>query len=174
VYGTGYYDIEAKAEGTGARNRDEFRPMLQALLADRFHLKYHRDMREMPVYALVPDKNGAKLKESAPDAAKSIRIGVNGRNQLIVAPKISMDQFARTINNAFGVTHPVLNKTGLAGAYDIKLEATPEFRMTGPDPELKNISVFDAIRQQLGLRLEPQKATMELLIIDHVESPSAN
>lgn len=173
-YDTAYYDIEAKAEGDGARTRNEFRPMLQALLADRFKLKVHREMKEIPVYALVVGKDGPKFKQSVPDAIESARIGVNGRNQNIAASKKTMDELAQMIPNIFFADRPVVNRTGLVGSYDFKMEATPEFRMTSDDPDLKNISVFAAIQQQLGLKLESQKAMIEVFVVNHVEKPSAN
>ena len=174
VYGTAYYDIEAKAEGDAVRTRNDFRPMLQALLADRFKLKVHREVKEIPVYALVVGKDGPKFKESGPDSKESALIGVNGRNQTITASMKTMEQLAQLIPNAFAPDRPVVNRTGLAGTYDFKMEATPQFRMTGEDPELKNISVFAAVQQQLGLKLEPEKAMIEILVIDHVEKPSEN
>jgi uncharacterized protein (TIGR03435 family) len=168
------YDIEAKAEGDAARTRSEFRPMLQALLADRFRLKVHREMKEMPVYAVVVGKDGPKFKESAADATESARVGVNGRNQHVTASKKTMDQLPQLIAGAFFTDRPIVNRTGLAGTYNFKLEATPQFRMTSDDPDLKNISVFTAIQQQLGLKLEPQKAMIEVLVVDAMERPSAN
>ena len=132
-HGTTYYDIEAKAEGDRARTRDEFRLMLQTLLADRFKLRVHREMKEIPVYALLVGKGGPKFKESAPDAIESARIGVNGRNQSITASKKSMDELAKMIPGVFSVGCPVVDRTGLAGAYDFRIEATPESRMTGDD-----------------------------------------
>ncbi len=173
-YGAAFYDIEAKAEGDGARTRNEFRPMLLALLADRFKLKVHREMKEIPVYALVVGKDGPKFKESALDSTESAHIGVNGLNQNITASKKTMDQLAQMIPSTFFVDRPVVDRTGLAGTYDFKMEATPEFRMTRDDPDLKNISVFTAIQQQLGLKLESQNGMIEVLAVDHVEKPSAN
>jgi len=173
-YGRALYDIEAKAEGDRARKRDEFRPMLQMLLTDRFKLKLHRAPKEIPVYALVVGKDGPKFKVSPEEAVESTHVGVNGRNQNITASKKSMDELATMIPNVFSVDRPVVNHTGLSGTYDFKIEATPEFRMTGDDPDLKNISIFAAVQQQLGLRLEAQKAMIEVLVIDHVEKPSAN
>jgi uncharacterized protein (TIGR03435 family) len=173
-HGTAYYDIEAKAEGDRARTRDEFRAMLQTLLADRFKLRVHRDMKEIPVYALLVGKGGTKFKESAVDATESARIGVNGRNQSITASKKSMDELAKMIPRVFSVGRPVVDRTGLAGAYDFKIEATPESRMTGDDPDLNAISIFTAVQQQLGLKLESQKAMIEVLVVDQVEKPSAN
>jgi len=173
-YDTAYYDITAKAEDDRARTRDEFRPMLQMLLADRFKLRVHREMREMPVYALLVAKGGPKFKESPPDATESVHIGVNGRNQSITASKQSMDELAKMIPNVFFMDRPLVERTGLGGNWDFKLEATPGPRMTGDDPDLKNISIFAALQQQLGLKLESQKALIEVLVVDHVEKPSAN
>src|SRR5580658_3035508 len=78
--GNEYYDIVAKAEGDGAPTKDEFRGMLQLLLADRFKLAVHRETREIPVYALVVGKNGPKLKPSAPDASADTHFAASGRN----------------------------------------------------------------------------------------------
>lgn len=173
-YGTAYYDIEAKAEGDRVRTRKEFRQMLQALLVDRFKLRVHSAMTEMPVYALVVRKNGPKFNESAPDAIESARIGVNGRNQTITASKMGMDQLAEMIKSVFFVDRPVLNRTGLLGVYDFKLEATPESRLTGDDADLRNIGVFTALQQQLGLSLAPQKTMIRVVVVEHLEKPSAN
>ena len=170
----GAYDIEAKAAGVYARTRNDFRPMLQALLADRFKLHLRRAQKEMEVYVLNLDKNGPKFKESGPDAVPSARIGVSGRNQTITAVKQSTDDLARMIENAFFLERPVLDRTGLTGSYDFTIEATPQSRMTGDDPDLRNISVFTAVQQQLGLRLERRKAPVEVLVVDHIEKPSAN
>lgn len=172
-YGMAYYDVEAKAEGVRARTRDEFRPMLQTLLADRFGLRVHREMKEIHGYALLVGKGGPKLKESPPDATESAHIGVNGRNQSITASRVSMDELASMIPGVFFVDRPVLDRTGLAGAYDFKIEATPESRMMGSDPDLTIISIFAAV-QQLGLELESQQVKIEVLVVDHVEKPSPN
>ena len=173
-YDTAYYDIEAKAEGNRVRSRDEFRPMLQTLLADRFKLRVHREMKEIPAYALLVDKGGPKFKESALDSTELAHIGVNGRNQSITASKTSMDELAQIMVGVFSIDRPVVDRTGLAGAYDFKVEATPESRMNGSDPDLRNISIFTAVQRQLGLKLESRKAMMEVLVVDHVEKPSPN
>jgi uncharacterized protein (TIGR03435 family) len=166
-----YYDIEAKAEGDAAPTKDQFRQMLQTLLADRFKLKFHHEMRELPVLALAVAKNGPKFQQSAPDTQPSGRITMNGRNQVTTLSKSSIDDFVSSLSVYAG--RPVLNKTGLSGTYDIKLEATPFFRINNnPDPA--DISVFDAVQQQLGLKLEAQKAMVDVLVIDHLEKPSGN
>jgi uncharacterized protein (TIGR03435 family) len=167
------YDIAAKAAGEGSLTRAEFRLMLQALLSDRFKFKYHREKRKILVYALVVGKNGPKFKEAAPDAPRVARGGVNGSNQSLTLSHGAMSTLADEIGNNFGPDRPVLDRTGLTGEYDIKLEATPEFRFNGhPPPD--SISVFDAVRDQLGLRLESQSVSIEVLVVDHIENPSRN
>jgi uncharacterized protein (TIGR03435 family) len=166
-----YFDIEAKAEGDAAPKPEEFRKMVQSLLADRFKLQVHHEMREIQVFALVLGKNGPKFKESAPDAAVSGRHGVNGRNQNMTLSKATMEDVAQQLPVYTGC--PVIDKTGLTGTYDIKLEATPSFRINSNlDPS--DISIFVAVQGQLGLKLEPQKAMIDVVVVDHVEKPSAN
>jgi uncharacterized protein (TIGR03435 family) len=172
-YGMAYYDVEAKAEGDRARTRDEFRPMLQTLLAGRFRLRVHREMKEILGYALLVGKGGPKLKDSPPDATESAHIGVNGRNLSIAASRMSMGGLADMIPGVFFVDRPVVDRTGLAGTYDFKIEATPEPRMMSNDPDLTDISIFAAV-QQLGLKLETQQVKIEVLVVDHVEKPSPN
>jgi hypothetical protein len=100
-------------------------------------------------------------------------IGVHGRNQTMNSRKVTMDVAAERIRGAFFLERPVLNKTGLTGLYDVRLEATPEFRINrGPEPD--DISVFTAVQEQLGLKLESTKAPIEVLVIDHIEKPSEN
>ena len=72
-----------------------------------------------------------------------------------------------------GVDRPVIDKTGLTGKYEIRLEATPEFRINN-NPQPEDLRIFDAIQQQLGLKLEPQKAGIEVLVVDRMDKPSAN
>ncbi len=170
VYDT-YYNIVARAEGDGTPTKGEFRQMLQRLLEERFNLKSHREMKELPVYALIVGKNGPKFKESSPDAGVISKHGVNGRNQTITLAKATMGSLADDIRGDFGIDRPILDKTGLTGTYDIKLEATPEFRINRGSTS-DTISVFTAVREQLGLKLEPEKGPVEVLVIDHVERPS--
>jgi uncharacterized protein (TIGR03435 family) len=148
--------------------------MLQSLLADRFKLRFHREMREIPVYELVAAKNGPKLKESAPTAESMGRMTVNGRNYQASIPKARMDDVVQAIGNSF-LDRPVLDKTGLTGTYDLKLTYTPDIpsnRKGDPDPN--DISIFTAVQEQLGLKLEPTKALVEILVVDHVEKPIEN
>lgn len=166
-----YFDIVAKAEGDAAPNKNEFRQMVQSLLADRFKLKVHREMREMPIYALVVGKNGPKFKESAPDASGFGNVSVKGRNQIFKMAKATMANVADSLQIYTG--RPVIDKTGLTGDYNISFEATPQFRMNrNPDPS--DIDVREAVQDQLGLKLEAQKAMIEVIVVDHAELPSGN
>jgi uncharacterized protein (TIGR03435 family) len=163
------FEVMAKAEGDGVPSSDEFRRMMQSLLADRFKLQFHRENREMLVYALMVGKNGPKFKESAPDADPMGHIS-GGRNDVMTFPKTTMDNLAGII---YGLDHPVLDKTGLTGTYSIKLTYTPENMITrGSEPD--DLSIFTALPDQLGLKLVPQKAQIEVLVVDHVEQPSGN
>lgn len=166
-----YWDITATAAGTGTPTRDEFRQMLQSLLAERFKLQVHRETREMAVYALVEEKAGSKLKAGSGDAPCAARMGPvqpqdrNYRYQYInctLAPLV----------NTLQADRPILDRTGLTGRYDVTLSATPDFKMRDSS-EPGDISLRDAIRQ-LGLRLDSRKESIEVLIIDHAEQPSGN
>jgi uncharacterized protein (TIGR03435 family) len=172
--GDTFYDIVAKAEGDGVPTKAEFRQMLQLLLADRFKLKVHAETHEMPVYELVVGKNGPKFKESAPDASPMGRLGVSGRNYQVTMAKATMDDVVNAVANSF-LDRPVVDKTGLTGTYEIKLTYTPATRANlASEPDLSDISIFTAVQEQLGLKLEPQKGRVEVLVVDHLEKPSAN
>ncbi len=167
-----FYDIAAKAEGDGPPTKADFRLMLQTLLADRFNLKFHRETRELPVYAMVIGKSGVKFKESPPEKPFRSYGGVNGRNQYMELSQATMELVTERLGGE-GIDRPVIDKTGLTGKYDIRLEATPEFRINN-NPQPDDLRIFDAIQQQLGLKLDPQKANIEVLTVDHMDKPSAN
>jgi uncharacterized protein (TIGR03435 family) len=167
------YDIAAKAEDTAVPATDEFRLMLRSLLADRFQLRAHHEMREMPVYALVVGKNAPKLRESAPDASPGEHYAASGHNYVVTMTKATMANVLDAIENSL-LDRPVLDRTGLAGTYDIQMTYAPDIpsrRNAEPDPE--DIGIFTAV-EKLGLMLVPQKATVELLVVDRVEKPSGN
>ncbi len=164
------FDIAAIAPGDGATSQENLRLMLQALLADRFQLKVHRVTQEIPVYALVVAKNGPKLKESAPAEESSVTAS-GGRTAQITMANVSTERLAIQLSG--GLDRPVVDKTGLKGHYDVKLNWIPEFAGP-PPPGSDGVNIFTAVQEQLGLKLEPQKAPIEILVIDHVERPSEN
>jgi len=172
--GDTFYDVAAKADGDRPPAQDEFRQMLQALLAERFHLQVHREQRETPVYALVVGRNGPKFQESAPNAGATAQVHVMGRNYQLVLPKGTMADLAGMIENSGFLDRMVVDKTGLTGTYGLKLTYTPDIRSNRQNPDSNDISIVQALQQQLGLKLEPQKAIMEVLVVDHAEKPSAN
>ena len=162
------YVITAKAEE--AVGDHELMAMLRTLLAERFRLAVHRETRMARVYVLEVAKNGPKLEKSEGEQFRTS----NGRG-LIEARGATMDGFAERLSRQTDL--PVVNQTGLDGAYNLKLEWTPESQRTvkaGELPADTGVSLFTAIQQQLGLRLRPQKAPVEMLVIDHAEKPSEN
>jgi uncharacterized protein (TIGR03435 family) len=162
------FDIVAKAEGDQARSPEEFRQMMQALLAERFGLALHREQREVPVYALVKDKNGPKFRQSAADAKGILRMNGGGR---ITASGSTMTQLVGWFSNANGVDRPVADETGLTGRYDFTLEWSNP--LAGA-PESTAPSVFTAFSEQLGLKLEPRRAPVEFIVIDRAALPGEN
>jgi len=167
------FDIEAKIDEETLSALQKLPPkeqfwqrqfMLQALLADRFKLQTLRETKEMPVYALVVEKGGLKLKES--HAIVSMSSSGGGRIT-IAAGRIDDLAFSLTGN----VDRIVANKTGFTGKYDIDLKWTPDDRQGTPDA---SPSIFTALEEQLGLKLLPTKGPVDVLVIEHVERPSEN
>ena len=163
------FDIDAKAEGDTPHSQEQFRQMLQSLLADRFHLALHQETRESSVYVLVVGKNGPKFHESSPDAKGILRM--NGRGKL-TASGGTMTQLIGTFSNANGVDRPVIDHTGLGGHYDFSLEWSNS--LTADPSGSAAPSIFTAMPKQLGLKLEPQRAPIQVWIIDRAEIPSEN
>jgi uncharacterized protein (TIGR03435 family) len=169
-----FYDVAAKAESGRLPAKDEFREMLQTLLAERVQLRVHHEQHEMPVYALVVGRNGPKFKASAPDAGATAQLHVAGRNYQIVLPQGTMADLVGMIENSGFLGRSVLDRTGLAGTYDLKLVYTPDIRPNRENPDPGDINILQAVEEQLGLKLEPLKAVMDVLVVDHVEKPTAN
>jgi uncharacterized protein (TIGR03435 family) len=166
-----YYDIAAKAEGDGIPTRDDFREMLKTLLTDRFRLKIHREMRQVPVYALTVDKNGARLKPASTDGECATLIGPvhpEDRNYRYQFTNCTLTPLVDTLQ----ADRPILDKTGLTGRYDITMFATPDFKLRNSS-EPGDISLLDAVRE-LGLKMESKKDKIEVIVVDHVEKPSQN
>jgi uncharacterized protein (TIGR03435 family) len=151
--------------------------MLQNLLADRFQLKVHRSTRELPIYALVVAKNGPKLKASVddPDAPTPRGTLWSGGRKKFEFDRWTMANFAETLES--DVDRPVIDQTGLKGTYDIRLEfssAPPiAFAPGSPDPQASEL--FTALTEQLGLRLEPRRGPVVVLVVDSaLRQPTEN
>jgi uncharacterized protein (TIGR03435 family) len=169
------YDILAKAEGDRTPSTEEFRAMMQALLAERFKLKAHRETRDTPVYALVVGSKGPKLTEAPPEAEFGRRGAGKGRNIQMTLTKFTSDDLVDYINSNAGLDRPVVNQTGLTGAYMIELTYTPANRMGGASvADADAISIFEAVQEQLGLKLERRTAPWVMLVVDHIEKPTGN
>ena len=178
---TDQFDVIAGTPGEVRPNLDGQMAMLRNLLADRFELKFHREPKTLPVYALTVSKGGLKIKETtaAPDALPELTNVLYPDHVFLPARNATIAQFVSMMQRAV-LDRPVMDRTGLNGnRYDFDLEWTPDETQFGghapqgtadpPKPDL-----FAAFQQQLGLRLETTKAPVETLVVDHVSRPSEN
>jgi uncharacterized protein (TIGR03435 family) len=177
-----HYDIVAKAPGEVRPTLDEQMAMLRRLLADRFKLTFHREQKELSVYMLTVAKNGSKLRESTlspdtpPEGPPPLVFTVSPEVVTLPGRNAAMAELASVLQRA-ALAYPVLDRTGLAARYDFDLEFTPDETLfggmlgKGPDDSTKP-GLFAALQQQLGLRLEPAKGLVAVLVIDHAERPS--
>jgi bla regulator protein BlaR1 len=169
------FQVIAKASGDPPPPMDVFRQMLRKLLSDRFQLQVHHVPQELPVYNLVINKGGPKLKESAPDAKFNFVTSSLGRSGVrIVATHMTIQQL---LDHQLGgyTDRPIFDKTGLAPAYDFTLEFVVESAAPGQEPDLKDApALVTAVKEQLGLKLEPGTAQFDTVVIDRAERPSAN
>jgi uncharacterized protein (TIGR03435 family) len=170
------YDIVAKAEGNATR--PQLRLMLQALLKDRFRLELRHETKDAPVYELVVAKGGPKIQEDTTSPRQ--RIAITGVGKLM-AQKALLAAFAQFLETIAG--RPVVDKTGLPSTYTFTLEWTPavgEGGLPGPAQlpvaplESNGPSLFTALQEQLGLRLQPAKGSVESLVIEKAEKPTEN
>ncbi len=174
------FDILAGTPGQTQPGLDDQMSMLRKLLADRFQLVFHREPKEMSVYALSVAKGGAKLKPStaAPDALPEL-VGVVYPDRVAVpARNATMAQFVSMLQRAV-LDRPVLDQTGLAGKYDFDLEWKPDETQYGgqlppPSPDSNKPDLFAALQLQLGLKLEGTRGTVQAIAIDIVSRPSEN
>jgi uncharacterized protein (TIGR03435 family) len=198
------FDIEAKSPSGMFPPRQLVREeankldrMLQSLLADRFRLKLRREPREVPIYLLVVAKGGAKLQQPpkerdclapATDFASSCHSLGGGPWAGLKAQSADMDDLADVLSNRSFADRPVFNRTGLKGVFDFFLKWTPDSLQspeaqqraaasnrgdnTEVDPNGPNLNA--AIREQLGLRLDPQKGKVDFFVIESAEKPTEN
>lgn len=173
-FGDTFYDLDARAPGENPPAAEDFRLMMQSTLAERFRLTMHREMREMAVYEMVVTKNGPKFKPAAPDANAGPKNAASGRNWGVTVGSITMKGLAELIENQGFVGRHVIDKTGLTGKYTIQLTYTPDIPPNRGTDAPNDISIFTALVEQLGLRLEPAKAAIDMIVVDHVEKPTDN
>jgi len=165
-YGDGArFNIQVRANDSA--DGDQLRLMLRSLLAERFQLLSHRETRDVPVYAL----NAIKGKQPTP-AADNGKLRGSGQIEWVDAGRLrGRNVFLSRFVGAMGamVDGPVVDKTNITSAIDFELRWTPDDKVDGEYP-----SVFTAVQEQLGLKLEPQRLPVEVLVIDHVERPTEN
>jgi uncharacterized protein (TIGR03435 family) len=175
---TDNFDMEGKAGRTCTA--DELHQMLEQLLVERFHITLHRETKLVPGYSLAVDKAGSKMAEH--DATDLVMMPIQGGPGMYRGKNVAMQYFAFYLSQQLGET--VVNKTGLTGHYDFNVEwAIPP--MPAPPPggaeapmmmslADMNAGVFDALRKQLGLRLEKGKVEATQIVIDHIEKIAGN
>ena len=173
------FDVEAKA--TAAANRDQLLLMLRALLADRFKLAVHRETKELPIYALVVAKNGPKFHALTATEASCWPLCAGPRtNHMPFKDLPALAAYLTRLGSSPAQPgRPVIDKTGLRGDFSIDVDMSKVFAILGRDGEpTTNESMYQAtvsfVEDELGLRLESQKAPVDILVIDHVERPSEN
>jgi uncharacterized protein (TIGR03435 family) len=189
------YDIEAKmdpevADAMRKLNVDDRRVtrqhMLQALVLDRLKMTIHRETRELPIYSLVIGKGGSKLQETKPSApgVPIPRGGPSVRTSRYGSGPITLTVLHCANTDIAGVFVPhvgrtIIDRTGLTSVYDFTLQFMPDDAAVAPGsassaPDPTAPSIFTAIQEQLGLKLEAGKGPVEVIVIDHVERPSGN
>jgi len=187
------YDLQAKADTE--RSRPEMMQMLQALLADRFQFRGHRETRELPAYVLTVARGGAKLKASRDDdcvdrspanmsALPTTETRPGCGNNLLSsrgatppnlrwsAVHIDMRSVSDALANYF--RRPVVDRTGLAGFFDVDMELPPLQPLTGDAAADSGPSVFTVLQEQLGLRVEEGRGPVDVLVVDRIERPTGN
>lgn len=166
------FTITAETPGKAEPAQDEVRPMLQALLVDRFQLKFHRETKELPVYHLVQAKKSGLFKPAAPDETFSWNLSQGpGGTMRSKATKESIGDFVQLVG--VSTDKPVMDQTGIKGDidYDI-LISLPEGERRSPDDT--NRAIVYAVVDQLGLKLQSAKDAIEILVVDRVDKPSEN
>jgi uncharacterized protein (TIGR03435 family) len=175
------FDMDARAEKPSSI--DELHVMLMNMLVDRLHLTFHQEKREMPIYALTMNKGGAKLKPH--QAANSGEPWIDEAREKFLHVKMTataatLDYLAFRLSRL--MDRPVVNLTNVQGGYDFNLEYTQDLPLgfppggliNGEEPDTSGPTVFDAVKQQLGLELKAQKGLAEVIVIDHAERPTEN
>jgi uncharacterized protein (TIGR03435 family) len=198
------FDIVAKVEDQlaqemqkllPAQRQDQVRLLVRSLVADRFKLSVSHETKELPIYALVVAKGGAKLKEVPPPDAQSsagspprlippgaapaqlppggFGMDIDNGSAALRARAVPISNFVSMLSQS--LDRPLVDQTGLKGTYDITLKCTADDGPSGGQrPETEGTSIFTALQEQLGLRLESTKGPVDTIVIDHIEEPSEN
>lgn len=184
-FGTALFDIDGTPDTPGQPNLHQMELMVQKILPDRFALKFHHEQRELSVYIVSVVASGAKMEKTTAGPDDQQGFGFRGLGDLVVR-NMNMTEFATWMQSGV-MDRPVVDHTSLKDKYDFTLKWTPDdsqfqqFRGTNPNmtpPAADNPnappSLYTAVQEQLGLKIEAGKAMDDVIVIDHVEMPSAN
>jgi uncharacterized protein (TIGR03435 family) len=177
------YDINATPDREGTPSADQVRVMIRKLLTDRFQLTFHHDKRELSAFVLTVGKDGAKLKAAQPNGnLHGIGVQPAASGAMMFANNSPIPAFTSFLQSLV-LDRPVVDRTGLTGRYDMTVTFTPDDSLFHGHPPAfpKPVdgvepapNLFDAIQQQLGLKLTAEKTQVDVLAIDRLEKPSAN
>ena len=181
---TDKFDIQAVPNNEGLPTLDQWKLMVRKLLEDRCKLSFHHDQKELPVYALTVSKTGPKLTPSLGNSIGLPALGFRGKiGGDVSASNVTMGDFINFMTRNVKLDRPIVDKTGIQGRYDFELDWTPDDTQfvgsrgeTTPPADGASTapSLFTAVQEQLGLRLDANRAQVEVLAIDHIEKPSEN
>jgi len=176
---TELYDIQARPEAQGTPSRKQLEGMIQNLVAERFKLSFHREKKELNVYAITVGKNGPKMMKNTSDPNGLPGLMFRGAG-ILPARNANMQDLASVLQ-AVVLDRPVIDQTGLEGRFDFELKWTPDETQfggragnAGKDDPAAPPDLYTAFQEQLGLQLKAVKAPIDVLVIDRVEKPSAN
>jgi len=182
---TDKYDLTIKPDAPGQPNVNQMKIIMQKMIADRFQFKFHRDKRELAIYAMTVTKTGSKLTKSQSDPNGLPGLFFGGANPGVSfnVRNATLAEVAATLQGSI-LDKPVVDQTGLSEKYDFTLKFTPDAGMMagfgGPPPPAATDNadappdLFGAFEQQLGLKLSSTKGQADVLVIDRVEKPSDN
>jgi uncharacterized protein (TIGR03435 family) len=173
---TDRYDVFARSQAeqpvaAGAEEMKATRAKLQTLLATRFALSVHHEMRELQQYTLAPEKGGMKFKADPPVPEAVARTGIQSNCGHMTATRASMASLAFTLSRR--LRRPVVDLTGLTGLYSFQLDWASDL-VPCADAAADGPSIFTALQEQLGLKLESTKGQVDTLVVDRAERPSEN
>jgi uncharacterized protein (TIGR03435 family) len=178
---TELFDIQATPDPPGMPNLKQIQVMVQKLLTDRFKLTFHRDKKELSVFALTLGKTGPKLTASTGDPNGPPGLGFGGLG-IMFARNATLSDFTATLQSTV-LDRPVVDQSGLAGRFDFQLKWTPDDsqfpgikgQLPPPRDDVEaQPDLFTALQQQLGLKMEATKAPVGVIVIDTVQKPTEN
>ena len=168
------FDVEGLPDVEGQPNVLQFQEMVRKLLEERFGLKFHSEKREMARYTLTVAKGGPKLEptKSAPDALPNERGTGDSTSRTLQMENVSMGDLAHNLQGA--LDRPVVDETALKGKYDFTLKWLRQDAPADAEADSNVPRLFTALQEELGLKLEPSKGEVEMMVIDKIERPAAD